>query len=137
MSRSLVALLENKLVQHAISATRPSLANDGVDVLSWRTNGEFSGPLAAVMLGGDQAMTIGPPTGGALGPELWGYRLSQWWVIGYVNDGNDVTIAGAAQGFAQAMNIIGIFERLCIAGTPSVGAAVAKLAPIDSWETPA
>lgn len=136
MSRSLVALLEGKLVQHNVGVTRPTLAGDGVDVLSWRTNGEYSSPLAAVFLDGDQALTLGPPTGGATGPELWGYRLGQWWRIGYLNDGEDVAIAGNVQGFAQAMNVVGIFERLCVAGTPSVGAVVAKLAPIDSWDTP-
>lgn len=135
MSRSLVALLENKLVQHTIGVARPTLATDGVDVLSWRTNGDFSGPIAAIFLDGDQAMTIAPPTGGTLGPELWGYRLAQWWRIGYVNDGQDVSIAGNLQGFVQQMNIIGVFERLCVAGTPSIGAAVAKIAPIDSWTT--
>lgn len=137
MSRSLVALIEGKLVQHAVPTTRPDDATDGVDIIPWRTNGEYSSPLATVMLDGSEAITLGPPTGGSLGPELWGYRLEQWWRIGYINDGNDVSIAGAGQGFAQAMNIIGIFERLCVCGTPDTGAVTVKLAPIDSWEAPA
>lgn len=135
MSRSLVALLENKLVQHAVAAARPTTDEDGVSILSWRTNGEFSGPIACVFIDGSLASTLDAPTDGANGPELWGYRLSQWWRIGYVNDGQAIELAGNLQGYVQEMNVIGIFERLCIAGTASAGAVVAKLAPIDSWTT--
>jgi hypothetical protein len=136
MSRSLVALLEGKLVQHNVGVTRPTLVGDGVDISSWRTNAVYSGPIAAVFLDGDQALTLAAPTGGDSGPELWGYGLGQWWRIGYVNDGADVSIAGVSQGFVQAVNVIGIFDRLCLCGTPSVGAVVAKFAPIDDWRTP-
>lgn len=136
MSRNLVALLEPKLVQHAVGVTRPSLAGDGVDVLPWRTNGAYSAPLATVFLDSDIATTLSAPTGGTLGPELWGYRLSQWWRVGYLNDGSDIALAGNLQGFAQSMNIIGIFERLVVCGTASGGAVVtARLVPLDSWTT--
>lgn len=135
MSRSLVAMLENKFAQTNVGA-RPTLASDGVDILHWRTNGEFSTPLAALLIDGSLAMTIGSPAGGADGVELWGYRLAQWWRIGVVNDGQDVPIVGPGQGFGQAINVVGVFERLAISGTPSAGAATAILIPIQTWETP-
>lgn len=136
MSRSLVALLENKLVEHAISATRPSGGSDGVSIAGWLTNGTYSSPIAALFIDGSAALVLSSPTGGAAGAELWGYRLSQWWRIGYINDGDDVGIVGTAQGFAQQLDIIGVFDRLCVAGTASTGTATAKIAPIDAWETP-
>lgn len=136
MSRTLLALLDAKLVQHAISADRPTTAVDGQSITSWRVNGAFSMPLAAVMIDGDQALTLSSPTGGTEGVELWGYVLGQWWRIGVLHNGADIPIAGNLQGFVQQIQIIGIFERLCIAGTLSAGNAVAKLAPIDQWTTP-
>jgi hypothetical protein len=137
VSRNLVALLESKLVQHTISATRPSGPSDGVDVTPWRTNGQFAGELAVVFIDGDQALSVSSPTGGSAGVELWGYRLSQWWLIGYLNDGTQISITGAAQGFAQQANVIGAFDRLAVAGTPSVGTVLAKFVPLDQWQTPA
>lgn len=136
MSRTLLSLLENKLVQHAISANRPSLATDGVDISSWRIHGQFSVPLAAVFIDGDQALDLSSPTGGTEGVELWGYRLSQWWRIGVLHNGSVIALAGNLQGFVQQIQIIGIFDRLAIAATPSVGAVVAKFGPIDQWTTP-
>lgn len=136
MSRSLFAAIDSLAVQHAIAATRPTTAIDGVDVTGWRTRDRFSGPLAAVFLDGDAAVTIGAPTGGSSGPELWGYRFGQWWRVGYLNDGQDVAVAANLQGYVQAVNTIGIFERLCIAGTVTGGTATAKFVPIDSWESP-
>jgi hypothetical protein len=135
MSSSLVAMLEEKLVQVAVTAARPAIGSDGVDVTSWRINGSFSTPLAALFVDGDRAMTITSPTGGTAGVELWGYRLAQWWLIGILNKGDDIVIAGAAQGYACECDVVGIFESLAIAGTVSAGAAVGKLAPIQTWST--
>lgn len=134
--RSLVAMLENKLVNVAVSANRPTNAGDGVSILDWRTNGEFSSPIAALFLDGTVAQTISSPTGGNDGVELWGYRLSQWWLIGVLNDGADIVIVGSGQGRALEVDIIGIFEDLAIAGTCSAGSNMAGLAPIQTWETP-
>jgi hypothetical protein len=132
-TRNLLAALDNKLVQVAIAAARPTTALHGVDVTSWRTGVFFSSQMAALLVDGDQAMTIASPTGGALGVELWGYRLAQWWRIGYLNDGASIDIAGNLQGYAAEVDIIGIFDRIAVAGTPNVGAAIAKLIPIESW----
>ena len=131
--RALVALLEDKLVSVAVAAARPAVAGDGVDITSWRTSGQFSGPLAAIFLDGSQAQTINSPTGGASGVELWGYRLSQWWLIGYLNAGTAIPVVGVDQGFAAEVNVIGIFDRLAVAGTPSAGTTTAKLVPMEQW----
>lgn len=132
-TRQLLAAIDAKLVQVAISTTRPTLAGHGVDVTTWRSNVFFSSQMAVLMIDGDAAMSITSPTGGASGVELWGYRLSQWWRIGFLNDGQAVDIAGASQGYAAQVDIIGIFDRLAICGTPSAGAAVANLIPIEVW----
>lgn len=132
-SRQLLAALDNKLVQVTITAARPALATDGVDVTSWRTNLFFSAQMAEVLIDGDGAMTITVPTGGAGGVELWGYRLSQWWRIGFLNDGADIVIVGDLQGYAAQVDLIGTFDRIAIAGTPSAGTAIAKLIPIEVW----
>lgn len=130
--RSMVALLEEKALQVAVVATRPSAAGDGVDISSWRSSGNFSNPVAAVFVDGSQAQTVDSPTGGSSGVELWGYRFSQWWLLGFLNNKTAIPIAGAAQGFAQQVDVIGIFERLAVAGTVSGGAATAKLVPLEA-----
>lgn len=135
MTRFLVGLLAQQLVTVAVSATRPSTGAHGVAVDGWRSAGSFSSPRATAFLTGDQAMTIGSPTGGANGVELWGYNagIGKWFLIGYLNNGSVIPIVGAAQGFAQEVDVIGVFDRIAVAGTPSVGAATAQLAPIESW----
>lgn len=134
--RTLVAMNESLVVSVAVTATRPTVAGDGVDITGWRANGIFAPPLAALFIDGTIAQTVDAPTGGANGAELWGYRLSQWWRLGYLNDGAAIEIAGGVQGYAQEINILGIFERLAVAGTPSAGTTLAKMAPIDHWTGP-
>lgn len=136
MARYLLAMIQPQLVTVAVTAARPSAPGDGVAITSWRTNGEFSTRLAAVFLDGSTAQTLASPTGGADGPELWGYRLSQWWRIGVLHNGADIPIVGASQGFTIRVDIVGVFERLHIAGTPSAGTCQASLAPIQEWTTP-
>lgn len=136
MARSLLAMVAPNLVTVAVTAARPSAAGDGVAVTSWRTNGEFAPRLAAVFLDGSTAQTLASPTGGSEGPELWGYRLSQWWRIGVLNNGADIPIVGASQGFALRVDVVGVFERLHVAATPSAGTCQASLAPIQEWTTP-
>lgn len=130
--RNLVARLADKLVQGAVGA-RPTLAGDGIDVTSWRTGAAFSSPRAVAQIDGTVAATLSSPAGGAKGPEVWGYVDAQWWLIGYLNNGQDVPIVGNLQGFAQELDVIGIFDRIAIAATVSAGAATAKLYPIDVW----
>jgi hypothetical protein len=134
-TRSLVAAVDNKLVQVNVTAARPSGPGDGVDITTWRTNGVFASLQAIVHIDGDGGMTIASPTGGALGVEIWGYRLAQWWRVGYLNDGAAVDIAGNLQGYATIVDDVGIFDRLAIAGTASDGTAVAKLVPLENWSS--
>lgn len=133
MAQNLVALNAGKLVTMPVTAARPVAAGDGVDITNWRVTGLFGPPLASVMLGGTLAANVSSPTGGANGVEVWGYVQTAWWLIGYLNNGADVPLAGAGQGFAQEMDVIGIFERLAIAGTPSAGVVTATLVPMASF----
>ncbi|MBA2718943.1 MAG: hypothetical protein H0U52_06850 [Chloroflexi bacterium] len=131
--RTLVALLEDKLLAIPVTAARPALITDGSDITSWRTGGAYSPTRAAMFVDGTVAASFDSPTGGASGAELWGYRLSQWWLIGYLNNGTAVPIVGNLQGFSQEIDIIGIFDRLAVAGIPSAGAANVQMAPIEEW----
>ncbi|MDQ3295062.1 MAG: hypothetical protein M3619_00570 [Myxococcota bacterium] len=131
--RTLVALRDAALVETTVSADRPSLPVDGVDVTNWRTNNAFSSPYVAMFLDGTVAASVNSPTGGVDGVELWGYRLSQWWRIGVINKGAPIVLAGNLQGYATKINVVGIFERLALAGTSSAGVVAVKFAPIDEW----
>jgi len=131
MQRALFAMTDGKVVQVAIGA-RPTGPAHGVDILSWRS-GEFSGAMAAIFITGSAAATISGPSGSTTGVELWGYRIGKWWLITELRDGRDITIDASGDGYAQQANVIGIFERLAVAGDVSAGAGTAKLAPIDSW----
>lgn len=135
MARTVVAPIDQQLRSVAVAA-RPSAGSDGVDITSWRTNGLFSPRYAVVHLDGSTAQTLQSPAGGSDGPELWGYRLSQWWRIGVLYNGADIPIAGASQGFALRVDVVGIFERLAIASVPSAGSCTASLVPIQEWTTP-
>ena len=133
MAMSLISMIESKLVTATVTAARPSGAGDGVDITSWRWSGIGIGApaWAALFLDGSEAQTLASPTGGDEGPELWGYAMSQWWRIGVINNGADVAIAGATQGAASRISVIGIFDRLALAATPSVGTCTVKLVPIQ------
>lgn len=117
----------------AVTSTRPNLASHGVDITSWRDNGRFASALAGIFLEGSAAQTLSSPTGGTRGVELWGYVRERWWLVGAINNGDTVEIAGATQGFVQEMNVIGVFERLAVAATASVGTTTARFFPIDQW----
>src|ERR1051326_7244058 len=133
MSRTLVAMNEGRLVTVPVTATRPSLATDGVDVTGWRDNGAFSPPLAGMFISGTVALTLNSPAGGTRGAELYGWRLSKWWLIGYLNDGNAIDVVSADVGYAQEVDILGIFTRLAVVGSVTAGVATAEFAPIDHW----
>lgn len=132
-TRNVVSLLEHKLVQTTVMAAAPTLAGDGVAITSWRISGEFSGPYAWVSIYGSAPATITAPAAGGDGVEIYGYRLGMWWLIAELRDGRDTTIS-TTKGYAQAVNIIGIFERLAVVGTVSAGTATVKLAPIEAWD---
>ncbi len=133
-NQTLLAMREQAEVTTAVSATRPSGGAAGVDVTSWRQNALFGPPLAAVFLDGSAAQALTSPTGGTSGVELWGYVKSEWWLIGYLNNGTQIDIVGSTQGFAQEMQVMGIFERLAVAATMSTGTCNARLFPIDHWQ---
>lgn len=133
-----IAMYDEKLLSVGVSITRPSGEGDGVDITSWRISSDSQmGPaICAAFIDGSEALTINSPTGGLDGPEIWGWRLSQWWRLGYLNNGLPIIIVGATQGFATQIEGVGIFDRLAVSGTPTVGTATAKLVPIQEWQTP-
>jgi hypothetical protein len=129
-TRSLVAQLTDRLVQHALTGARPALGADGVDLASWRTGGY--GPVeAAVYLDGTAAVSIGAPAGGTLGVELWGFKLGQWWLIGALNGGAAIPIASDTLGATVQINEIGGFDRLFVAWTISAGTGTAQFVPLE------
>lgn len=133
MSRTLVAMNDGRLVSVAIATARPTGSSDGVDITGWRDNGVFAPPLAGMFISGSVALALSSPAGGSRGVELYGWRLTKWWLIGYVNDGTEIDIASATLGYAQEVDILGIFTRLAVVASVSTGAATAQFAPIDHW----
>jgi hypothetical protein len=126
----------SRLVQLTISDVRPTAIGDGVDISSWQDNGAFAPPLAGMFISGSTAQTLTSPPTGTRGVELYGWRLSKWWLIGYLNDGQDIVISSASQGYAQEVNVLGIFTRLCVVASISAGTSMAQFAPIDHWTGP-
>lgn len=140
MRRTLVAVNYGRLVSTTIATARPASSSDGVDITGWRDNGTFAPPLAVMMISGDEAMTLTSPSGGTRGVELYGYSggtggSNKWWLIGYLNDGLDIVVASAILGYAQEVDILGVFTRLAVvaSGVPGGHTATAQFAPIDHW----
>lgn len=131
--RQLVGLLADKVSAAGAIGARPALVTDGVDVSFWRGSTMFTTPQCAVFIDGSVAAALTAPGGGTEGVELWGYALSQWWLIGSLHDGNQINIAGDTQGFAQVLVDLGDFQRLAVAATVGAGAATAKFAPMETW----
>lgn len=136
MQRTLVAMNDGRLVTTPIVTARPAGALAGVDITGWRDNGIFAPPIAGMFVAGSQALVLDSPAGGVRGAELYGWRLSKWWLIGYLNDGVAIDIGGADLGYAQEVNILGIFTRLAVVASVSVGTASVTFAPIDHWGGP-
>lgn len=135
-NRNLNSRRDDKLVQHAMPAARPSVPTDGVDISSWKTNSAYSPAGAMVIVDGSAAATVNSPTGGASGVEIWGYvggAVAQWSRIGYLNDGTGVDIMSNTQSYSQQIAEVGVFDRLCVCGTPSAGACTVQYIPIEMW----
>lgn len=136
-TRNLNALVTSLVVNHVVAAGRPALVTDGVAIASWKTNGAFSANGAMVLIDGSTAAaTLGNPTGGANGAEIWGYiggAIAEWFRIGYLNDGSPVDLASDTEGYAQELGRVGVFDRLCVAGAPSAGVITARFIPIESY----
>jgi hypothetical protein len=48
-----------------------------------------------------------------------------------LNRGRDVPIASAALGYTEELDDIGVFTRILVAGTPSVGTATYSFTPLE------
>lgn len=124
------------VVQHNVAVTRPTTIADGVAIGLWKKNDAFSPVNAMVLVDGSAGSTLDHPTGGANGAEIWAYAagsINQWFRIGYLNDSSPVDIASDTQGYAQEIAGAGVFDRLCVCGTPSTGAFTARFIPIETW----
>lgn len=135
-SPQLAALLGSTLVGPANVGARPAAAGDGIDITSWKS-GAFSPRVALVLIDGDQALNINSPAGGANGAEVWGRitvgGASKWKLIGYLNSSAAVPIASATLGYVAELDDLAPFDRLLIAGTPSVGAPTYSFVALETW----
>ena len=131
MSRTLVAQMPERVVQHALTGSRPVSVTDGVDLSSWRS-GPYSPTAAEIYLDGSIAASLTAPTGGTIGVELWGLKLGQWWLLGSINAGAAIPIVSDTLGAAQrVVDVIGGFDRLFVAGTTSAGTVTAQFVPLE------
>ena len=112
---------------------RPSGAGDGVDISSWSSGTDVTGPeRVCLLLDGSQAATVDGPSGATTGAEVWGYLGTIWYLLGYLHDGADIPITGNAQGFALELGGVGIFDRLAVAGDVSAGTVTYSFAPMET-----
>jgi len=130
-TRTLVAQLTDKLVQHALTGARPTSPTDGVDLATWKTGGAY-GPVSLVIYFDATApATIAAPAGGSTGVELWGFSLGLWWLIAVLNAGLPIPIASDTLGSAEQLDGVGGLDRLFVAGTLSAGSCSAQFAPLE------
>lgn len=121
-----VLLNQNMIATQASSTlAAPTDGSSGVAINAspdWMTSN--MGPMAALV-------SIVFSTGADLSSaKLYGYRNSQWYAIGDINGG--VTFSGtAAIGFAQVVQMVGVFDRLAVGGTLSSGTAIVTFEPIE------
>ena len=127
----------------AITAARPTLAGDGVDITTWLVAGKFKPSRATFFLIPDGAdRTIGAPTGGTAGfVEVWAYRpdrtgTKKWLLCATLPNygGASIPLINASGGYiAGPISIPAGTERLHVAGTPSAGAPTYHVEPIEEF----
>lgn len=111
--------------QAASDLTPPSSGSSGASIIAspdWMSSS--MGPAAAMV------SIVFSTSANMATPKLYGYRNSQWFVIGDLNNGS--TFAGTTTiGFAQAVQMVGVFERLAVGATLSAGTATVTFEPIE------
>lgn len=112
----------------AVSATRPTLSTHGVDVTTFGRGG-FRMPKLLVMLIPDASRTLDSPTGGSAGPEVWTYINSIWCLVSYFRPTAPISVP--AGGYAEAISLGFLGDRVAIAGTKSGGTINYQLAPVE------
>jgi hypothetical protein len=131
-TRSLVAQLTDRAVQHALTGNRPTSATDGVDLSTWKSGGVYSPDFVEIYFDGTAAATVSAPPGGTIGVELWGFKFGQWWLTTALNVGAVIPIASDTLGAAQRVeDVVGGFDRLFVAGTASAGTVTAQFVPLE------
>jgi hypothetical protein len=129
--------------QTAITAARPTIAGDGVDINTWILAGKFRPTKATLHLQPDGAdRTISNPTGGTAGIiELWGYKpdrtggAKKWYLMGTIPtySGATLPLITASGGYATMIEIPPGVERVHVAGTPSGGAPTFYVEPLEQF----
>lgn len=120
------ALTQYETTATAVSATRPTTANDGASLATWIAD-RIKCVNASWFITGDGAdCTIDSPTGGSSGVEVWIYKAnkagtSKWRLIGYLMGGDVIPVVDASGGAAGPLLMIADATRIAICGTPSGG----------------
>ncbi len=131
MANSVYPLNGYKTAATAIVATRPSVVGDGVSVASF----PYGTSRICIELDGDAAITLSDPTAGTLGVEVWAwdaaFSTGQWFLVGILNNGADILLVGAAQGWAEVLDLGRPYDRLCVSATESTGAATYTIVPLE------
>lgn len=133
-----LALTQLETAAVAIGA-RPSAAGDGVDITTWKVNGQFGhvNCTAYIKSDGAGACTVTSPSGGSHGVEVWIGKTNNagvfhWWLVGYLNGGVDVDVPNNV-GSAFSLELAAIGSRLALAGVPSAHAPTYYFEPIETW----
>lgn len=123
---------ESLAVTIPLAGTRPSSAEDGVDITGWRDSAGCAASEAQLFLDGTLACTVAGL--GDNGVELFAYvtinSVGRWRWIPYVHNGASIPIFGPDQGWLQQMSNLGLYERLCLVGVASAGTVTGKFVPL-------
>lgn len=96
-------------------AVPSSLTADGVAITTWRDGSQLKTMRAVVYLYGTAATLSAV--------WLWGLRNGRWHRLGQLNNGSDIPITSATQGYAEVVSFVGIFSRIAVSATGAVSVA--------------
>jgi hypothetical protein len=126
-----VSLVTSQATTPIAVGARPTLANQFVDISSWRQGG-FALRLALLDFDGDAALTIDSPAGGNTGPELWGIVNGKIRLLASLR-ARPVVVAGVDLGYSEETEDIGLATAVYVAGTVTGGNATVSFIPIEAW----
>jgi hypothetical protein len=114
-----------KVTQAAGSLPTPSTGSDGASIETWKEG--RTGPAQAFI-------RMRPSVNNTVtSPKLYGRHADTiWYLIGDLNNANTITLTTTV-GFAQVIQLPGVFERLAVGGTVSAGTVTVDFNPTESY----
>lgn len=102
---SLALAVGNYLTSAANNLPVPALVSDGQDLATWKSGA--SGPLHAIVY-------IYGPAATLTDVWVWGYRHGRWHRMARLNNGSDIPIVSATQGYMEPISLASVPERMAV-----------------------